>query len=127
MNETSSTSSRNPLASNAGVSGINVMLGIWLMISTYAIMGFHNFPAARTNNLIVGILVATFGFIRASDPQHPWWGWFNVVLGVWLIISPFVLGFSSDRVALCHNIIVGVMVAILAWTRSFHSTQTSAP
>jgi hypothetical protein len=122
MNEISSKYSKNPLASKTGVSAINVMLGIWLIISTIAIAGFNQ--AGRSNNVIIGIVVAILGLVQASDAKHTLWSWFNVALGVWLIISPFALGFSPESVALLHNIIVGILVGILAWSRSFRATKT---
>ena len=41
------------------------------------------------------------------------YGWFNVVLGIWLILSPFILGFAT-REATWNNIIVGFLVLMLA-------------
>jgi hypothetical protein len=118
MNEISSTSSKNPFFSKPGVSGINVMLGIWLIISTFAIAGFNH--AGKSNNVLIGILVAVVGIVRVFDDKHTVWSWFNELLGLWLIISPFVLGFSTEKVALLHNIFVGLLVGILAWSRAFH-------
>jgi len=40
--------------------------------------------------------------------------WFNVVLGIWLIVSPFALRFSRDTSALWNNICFGVAVFALA-------------
>ncbi|MBI5922991.1 MAG: SPW repeat protein [Betaproteobacteria bacterium] len=38
----------------------------------------------------------------------------NMALGVWLIISPWVLGFASHRNATAGAVIVGVLVTLLA-------------
>jgi hypothetical protein len=38
----------------------------------------------------------------------------NLLAGIWLIISPFVLNYSSFGVSSTNAIIVGVLVAILA-------------
>jgi len=38
----------------------------------------------------------------------------NVVLGIWVIISPFVLGFSGNQTARWNDVAVGIAVAILA-------------
>lgn len=40
--------------------------------------------------------------------------WINLILGLWLIVSPFVLGFSSNAYALWNNLIVGILVAVIA-------------
>lgn len=42
--------------------------------------------------------------------------WILVILGIWLIISPFVVGYGAIRGALWNNVIVGIVVAVLsAW------------
>ena len=49
-----------------------------------------------------------------------WARWANVVLGIWLVLSPFILGFATDQ-ATWNNIIVGFLVLVLAFvTRSTH-------
>lgn len=34
----------------------------------------------------------------------------NVVLGAWLVLSPWILGFSGERVAMANAVIVGVLL-----------------
>lgn len=42
--------------------------------------------------------------------------WILVILGIWLIISPFVVGYGAIKGALWNNVIVGIIVAVLsAW------------
>ena len=43
-----------------------------------------------------------------------WTRWIMVMLGVWLILSPFVLGFTTDQ-AVWNNIIVGFLVMVFAF------------
>ncbi len=40
--------------------------------------------------------------------------WANVVLGTWVIISPFVLGFTRNRPAMWNNIAVGLAIVLVA-------------
>lgn len=42
--------------------------------------------------------------------------WFNFTLGLWLIISPFLLGYSHLRAAMWNEIIVGVLILIFSTT-----------
>ena len=122
MNETRPKALEKPQASGTGVSVINTLIGIWLIISTFALVSFSNLLNARWNNVIVGILVGLFGIVRASGDSRTCWSWSNVVLGIWLIISPFVLGFSTVVTAMWHNVIVGIVVALLAWAGAFQPT-----
>lgn len=41
--------------------------------------------------------------------------WLNVILGIWLIVAPFVLGYSTLTNAMWNDIIVGVLVAVIAF------------
>jgi hypothetical protein len=41
----------------------------------------------------------------------------NVFAGIWLIISPWVLGFSWPTVARCNTLLVGIAVLIVAAIR----------
>jgi hypothetical protein len=54
-----------------------------------------------------------------------WSNWMNVILGSWLILSPFILGFSSDQ-ATWNNLIVGFLVLVFALiSRSAIAARTS--
>lgn len=43
----------------------------------------------------------------------------NVLAGIWEIIAPFVLGYSSNSTATTNDVIVGIIVAVLAAIRFF--------
>ena len=96
-----------------GVGWVNILLGIWVILSPF-VLTFSVFPRAMWNNVIIGILVGIVGLIRTGTPQHPGWSWLNVILGIWLIISPFALGLFS-QVALWNNVILGIVVTTVAW------------
>lgn len=42
--------------------------------------------------------------------------WINFILGLWLIISPFLLGYSNVRPAMWNEMIVGILVLIFSST-----------
>ncbi|HZD11622.1 MAG TPA: SPW repeat protein [Candidatus Binatia bacterium] len=41
----------------------------------------------------------------------------NVLLGIWLLVAPFILGYSGVAAGLWNDIIVGALVLILAGVR----------
>lgn len=41
-------------------------------------------------------------------------GWVTVLLGAWLVISPFVLGFAHVTAGIANNIAVGIAVILLS-------------
>ena len=53
------------------------------------------------------------GFNHAAFEIRDWEEWINVVLGAWLLTSPFVLGISEPA-AMADFLIVGVLVIALA-------------
>ena len=95
----------------------NVLAGIWLIISPY-IIGFAGTSAA-TNAIIVGIIIGVLALISATSPESAMWtSWINIILGVWMIISPFILGFVGGAV-ITNSIILGIIViALSAWSSS---------
>lgn len=48
--------------------------------------------------------------------------WANFVLGLWLIIAPFALGYSSVPAATWNSVIVGIVVAVLSIIRALEHT-----
>jgi hypothetical protein len=107
------------------VSWVNVVLGIWLIISPY-VLNFGQLQTAMCNNIAVGIAVGLIALTRATS-NYPQTGasWLNVILGIWLIISPFALGFSSLLSAMWNNIILGIVVGILALTNALSAPATA--
>lgn len=49
----------------------------------------------------------------------------NILAGLWLVASPFFMGFSGTSAA-TNSIIVGVIVAILALVRAFSPMTTGS-
>ena len=100
-------------------SGINVALGIWLIISPF-VLGFEAHQAAKWNDIAVGIAV---GLVALQA-----WSAVNVALGVWLIIAPFVLGFANLPTLLWNSVILGALVGIVAFaTNSPQRAQAAHP
>ena len=97
---------------NGGVSWLNIILGIWVLISPFVVQ-FAQLSAATWNNVIVGIVIAILAIIRTSVPRQTGWSWVNVILGIWMIISPFALGAMTTAV-LWNNIILGIVIALIA-------------
>lgn len=43
-----------------------------------------------------------------------WLSWIAFIGGLWLIISPFILGYSIVETAVSNDLVVGVIVSVLA-------------
>lgn len=95
-------------------SGLNILAGLWLIISPF-VLGYSALRGTMWNDIIVGIIVAVVAAVKIFRGRDlPWLSWINVVLGIWLILSPFIFGNASDTRVLYNEIIVGIIVAVLA-------------
>lgn len=98
-------------------SGLNLIAGIWLLLSSF-LLGVGN--AAMSSNLfVVGLIVAIVALIRVSMPMTTGGlSWLNFILGIWLIISAFVMGGLTATI-FWNSLILGIVVAALAyWSMS---------
>ena len=112
MDNRQNINARASQTTTAGPSWLNIVLGIWVIISPFVVQ-FAQLPAAMWNNVIVGIVIAVLAIIRTSVPRQPGWSWVNVILGIWMIISPFALGVMTTAI-LWNNIILGIVIALVA-------------
>ena len=94
---------------------VNALVGAWLIASPWA-LSFQSDMNAMANAVIVGILLAATAAGAIFVPRA-WEEWTETVLGVWLMIAPWVLGFSTLQTARISTVASGAVVAVLAlWT-----------
>lgn len=87
-------------------------LGLWLALSPW-IVGYTEHESATGNAVFLGLALALgCHFEVAFDECTP--EWLNLTAGLWLVVAPFVLGFSEARVPTAASIAVGSLVAALA-------------
>lgn len=95
---------------------LKVAVGL-LVIASPWILGASASNAILWNSLIVGGLLALAGLWALYQPMEALPEWASVVLGIWLVISPWILGFSATTSAVWYDVIAGAVVAIVAvWT-----------
>ena len=94
---------------------VNALLGVWIIAAPWA-LGFQDIPAAMTNASVVGLALIAVALGAIFVPRA-WEEWTEEALGVWLIASPWVLGFSMHKEALLSTLFTGAAVMALAlWT-----------
>jgi|SRR5581483_2096073 len=105
------------------ISGINFLLGAWLIISPY-ILGYTS--GSEWNQTILGIVVVVLAAIRAFAPEAQWASFLNGLAGIWAIIAPAFIFFSGATY--WNEIIVGIVLGLLAfWNSSIHIGSHQAP
>jgi hypothetical protein len=103
-----------PERRGTGNSWVNILLGIWVIVSPF-VLAIHS-SRAVWNNVVTGVLVGILALIRWSVRQ-PGLSWLNLLLGIWLVISPFVLFLSGA--AMWNNVILGIIICALALTNTY--------
>lgn len=107
-------------------SGANIVLGLWLIIAPF-LLGYTGIAAAMWNEIIVGVIVVVLAWLRVSNPgRMTWLSWSNVVLGLWLIAAPFVLGYSGTAAAMWNEVIVGLLIAGLGTWSALETRRAMA-
>ena len=94
-------------------SGSNLVLGLWLIIAPF-LLGYSGLSGPLWNDIISGVLIAALAILRLGKPAtSEWASWTNMVIGIWLILGPWVIaGYTTD--AAWNDVIVGILVACLA-------------
>jgi hypothetical protein len=83
---------------------VSLILGIWAFLTPW-VFGRHPHVAVA-NYVIVGILI-TFFAGAALVAFRPWEEGINLVLGVWLLISPWLLGFRVIPSLTLSAVVIG--------------------
>lgn len=87
--------------------------GIWLFVAPW-VLGTNTELAASWNEWVLGVLVFALAWWALAQPNHRVIEWPQAVLGVWLIVSPWIVGFTGVTAAAWNTVLVGAGVVILA-------------
>lgn len=64
---------------------------------------------AMWNLWFVGLAVVVFAIV-AVETFRVWEEWANLTLGTWLLVSPWVLGFSTSAALMWNAVIFGALI-----------------
>lgn len=88
----------------------NMVFGIWLFLSP-SILGFGAAGGpAVTNSYLMGLVVAVVSLIALNRPKL-WEERVNLIVGLWLIIAPFILNFNNQTAPTWNHIVIGLLIA----------------
>ncbi|RZL91712.1 MAG: hypothetical protein EOP82_12015 [Variovorax sp.] len=94
---------------------VNTLLGAWVVLSPWA-LGFQGTTSATANAVVVGLALIAAALGAIFVPRA-WEEWTEFALGAWVIVSPWLLGFSAQRDPMLSAVISGLVIAVLAlWT-----------
>jgi len=105
----------------------NLILGAFLFFSPW-IFAFDAGVASQ-NAHVAGVVIAILA-IAALAAFAVWEEWLNLIVGLWTLVAPWVLGFQGNRTEMTVHVAVGVLVAVLAavelWMMSQHPPRLTA-
>jgi SPW repeat len=101
---------------------LNLLLGLWLAVSPWA-LSYMEHTMAHWNAHATGVAIAVVA-AAALIASQTWEEWVNTILAVWLIASPWILGFSELQAATWNQVAVGVLVGGLALCSAATTSDT---
>lgn len=94
-------------------SGVNILLGFWLIVSPWVFD--YSGKSAALSTVTVGVLIALLAAIRvASLHDSAGLSGLNLLLAFWTVVSPWAYQYAANPGARSNSLIVGTLVAVLA-------------
>ena len=91
---------------------MSLLLGVWMLMSPW-VVGHDAGGAAKLNYYVVGLAVTVFA-IAALAAFRMWEEWVNLVLGTWLLVSPWLLGFSASSTSVLNTVLIAIFIIVCA-------------
>ncbi len=98
-----------------GLSWVIAVAGLWEILAPF-IIGYSATTGAMVDAIIFGILLLGLGLWAAlvnTSGTIKGLSWVNAVLGLWVLLAPFILGYSKTTGAMVNDLIIGILVVIL--------------
>jgi hypothetical protein len=100
---------------------VNLGFGLWVMVSPWTIahvMGSLDSSTGMTeaimwNHYATGAAVVLLT-AAALGSSRQWEEWLNIALGIWLLVSPWVIGFTTSAALMLNAAVVGGLIVVFA-------------
>lgn len=99
----------------------DLLLGLAVLVSPW-MLGFTDVPAPFWNAVIVGAaitLLSAFAIARLE----PWEEWLNIALGLWLIVSSWLLDYTAAHQAIACHLGLGLVITFMAASELWEEAQ----
>jgi hypothetical protein len=91
---------------------VSVLVGIWLIASPWT-LGLQGPLQAVGDFVVIGAVLLALALGALFVPEA-WEEWSELVLGLWLIASPWILEFTEVQAAVQNAVVCGGLVTALA-------------
>lgn len=115
------TTVREELTGSEWRSWIAALLGLWVLVSPFVLSGSITEGAPFWSNVVTGILVtvlASYGAYSVGQKAvgiAAWPDWLAALVGLWVLVSPFLLrGAITEGTPYWSNIVAGLVILLLA-------------
>ncbi len=92
---------------------ILLVIGAWLVLASLALD--YGSSGAALSNTIMGILVIILALVGTRSPLDASPLCYVIgLIGVWLALSPFILGYNNQILVMANNLWIGLVTVILS-------------
>ena len=111
------------------IAGLKAGLSITNLLTTAAALlltaspwlaGFSRDAIASGNAVLCGLLILSFT-LAALLQLRDWRSWMTLAPGVWVLVSPWILGFAAHVAAAAIHLTIGLIVSILAMIELYNT------
>lgn len=102
----------NMMQATKGRDWANAVLALCVFLSPWVI-GFAADATPSWNAWIVGFMLGALTVATISAFAE-WEEWVDLVLGLWLVASPWLLGFTANMNAMWTSVVLGLLVAAVS-------------
>ncbi|MEV7232703.1 SPW repeat protein [Streptomyces sp. NPDC051020] len=96
------------------VDGPVFLVGLYCAVSPWVLHFTASQPTLVQHNLIMGIAIAVLGLGFTVMPDRMYGlSWAICAIGIWMIISPWVVASSPDMGVVLNNVIIGGLAVLL--------------
>ncbi len=98
-------------------SALTMLAALWLVAAPF-VLGYASLPGPTVTDVMIGLIVLVLAGIRLAGPfQLVGLSWLIAGLGLWLVLAPFVFGYSLASAPTSNDVGMGVVIAALgAWS-----------
>jgi hypothetical protein len=94
---------------------VTVLLGVWILVSPLVLGFAHGYRDVMWNSWLIGVIVLIVSAGRAvAEVPMFWQEAVDLALGLWLIMSPWILGFAAHVPARICTVAAGILLAGIA-------------
>jgi len=100
----------------------DLLLGLAVLASPW-LLNFSEVAPPMWNAVIVGAAIMVLSAFAIAHLE-PWEEWLNIGLGLWLIVSSWVLDYGVAHKAIACHVGLGLLITLLAASELWEESQT---